>query len=136
MVGVVLVTENHEASEMLKTVRRLLGRTRGVTSVILRSEQKIETMKKNLKRAIDRVQSGGGVLLLTDIYGSTQCNVCFDYIKKGSVELLTGFNLPMLVKLGILHEEVSFKQLIPFIEEYGKEQIRHISSKNQKVKCS
>ena len=115
---------------MLKTVHRLLGRTKGITCIILKSKTQTTTqMRLALKTAIEKVDAKKGVLLLTDIYGSTQCNVCMKFIKAGSVELLTGFNLPMLVKLGILHETVPFKNLIPFIEEYGRKQIRHIASK-------
>jgi PTS system mannose-specific IIA component len=134
MVGIILISENKEAPEMLKTVHRLLGRTKGITCVILKSKQTITQMQARLKEAIEQVDAKKGVLLLTDIYGSTQCNVCMKFIKSGSVELLTGFNLPMLVKLGILHETIPFKNLIPFIEEYGKKQIRRIA--NKRAPCS
>lgn len=127
MVGVILVSENSEAEEMLKTVRRLLGRTKGITSVVLEPEQPVTQMRKVLAKAVKKVDQKRGVLLLTDFYGSTQCRVCMQFVKKGSIELLTGFNLPMLVKLGSLHETLSFEDLIPFIEKYGRDHIRHVS---------
>lgn len=127
MVGIILVSENSKAGEMLKTVRRLLGRTKGIVSVVLRPGQPVAQMRKALVKAVKKVDKKKGVLLLTDFYGSTQCNVCMQFVKKGSIELLTGFNLPMLVKLGSLHETLSFEDLIPFIEKYGRDHIRHIS---------
>jgi len=127
MVGVVLISENSEGHEMLKTARRLLGRIKRVTSIVLKPGRSVSQMQASLRRAIGRVDQKGGVLLLTDFYGSTQCNVCMKFLKAGAVELVTGFNLPMLVKIGTIHESYSLRKLITFIEKYGKEQIRHVS---------
>lgn len=128
MVGVILVSENREAHEMLKTTRRLLGRTRGITSLILKPGQSVYQMRQQVRKAITKVHSRR-ILLLTDFFGSTQCNVCRSFVKKGSVELLTGFNLPMLVKLGAVHETLGLKELVPFIEKYGRDHIVHVFRK-------
>lgn len=130
MVGIIVVSENQEAQEMLKTARRLLGRTRAVTSIVLKSGQTMAQMRRALQKSIHKVDNKKGVLLLTDFYGSTQCNICMEFVKKGSVELLTGFNLPMLVKLVMLHETMPFKKLIPYIADYGRTHICHIDSKS------
>ncbi|MBX7149510.1 hypothetical protein K1X76_10565 [bacterium] len=129
MIGIVLITENKEADEMLKTARRLLCKTNGIKSLVLKPGQPVSKMKASLKKAIHQVDGGRGVLLLTDFYGSTQCNVCMQFLKKGSVELLTGFNLPMLVKLSTLHQTLSLNDLVPFIENYGRDHIRRVVSK-------
>lgn len=113
MIGIVLITENKEADEMMKTARRLLCKTVGIKTVVLKPGQSLANMQTVLKKAIRQVDQGKGVLLLTDFYGSTQCNICLKFIKKGAVELLTGFNLPMLVKLTTLHETLPLKELVP-----------------------
>ncbi|MBI4412167.1 MAG: hypothetical protein HY541_06765 [Deltaproteobacteria bacterium] len=129
MVGIVLVSENREGCEMMKTARRLLGRLQGFTTVVLKPGTSDTRMATALKRAIDKVKAKGGVLLLYDMFGSTQCNVCRRFLKKGTVELITGFNLAMLVKLGSVNKIMSLKQLAPFIEQYGRTHINHLGTK-------
>lgn len=128
-VGIVLISENQEGTEMLKSARRLLGNTRGMTSMVMKPGHPLNQMKADLRRAMARVNARSGILLLTDIYGSTQCNVCMTCLKKGSVELMTGFNLPMLVKLAMLQSSVPLKEMVNFIEEYGRLQIRHVNQR-------
>ena len=127
MVGIVLVSENNEGREILKTTRRLLGSTHGMTSVCLKPGTPIRRMKGALEKAMGRVHCRGGLLLVTDICGSTQCTVCFRYLKRGTVELVTGFNLPMIVKLGLMRGKAPLKELIHTIVPYGREQIHHFS---------
>src|SRR3989338_3087859 len=112
MVGIILISENREASEMLKTARRLVGRMKGITSLVMKSGQPPPQMSKNLKKILGQVDYNHGVILLTDFFCSTQCNVCMKFLKKGEVELLTGFSLPMLVKLGTLNETMPFSELV------------------------
>lgn len=133
MVGIVLVSENKEGSEMLKAARRLLGRTRGMTSVILKPESSITCMTNTVKRAMKKVDTKKGVLILVDFFGSSQCNVCRKFVKKGSVEMLTGVNLPILVKLGTLNQTMAFNKLVPYIAKYGKDHICHIKSRRPKL---
>lgn len=127
MVGIVLVSENNEGREILKTTRRLLGNTHGMTSVCLKPGMPIRRMKSTLEKAMRRVHSRGGLLLVTDLCGSTQCTLCHRYLKKGAVELVTGFNLPMVLKLGLMRGRTPLGELIPFILSYGKEQMYHFS---------
>ena len=125
MVGIIVISDNLESREMLKSARRLVGRMNGFASVMLKAGTGVGRMERSLKSAIKKVDSHGGVLLLSDFYGSTQCNVCLKFLKKGVVELLTGFNLPMLVKLGTLNEKMRLPELVTFIERYGKDHIQH-----------
>lgn len=129
MVGIIIVSENQEAKEMLKTVERLLGRQRAMTSVILKQGKNPTQMHAQLKRALQRVNHRKGVVLLTDFFGSTQCNVCCRVIRKGHVELITGFNLAMLVKLATVYDKMDLSQLCRFIHRYGRQQIRYFNSR-------
>ncbi|MBI2340363.1 MAG: hypothetical protein HYU99_08380 [Deltaproteobacteria bacterium] len=129
MVGIVLVSENREALEMLKTARRLLGRLDGFGSVILKPGSPPARMENALKKAIKKVNSKNGVLLLYDFFGSTQCNTCRRFLKKGAVELVTGFNMAMLVKLAAVNKTMPLGRLAPFIEKYGREHICRVKIK-------
>ncbi|OGP09991.1 MAG: hypothetical protein A2048_09560 [Deltaproteobacteria bacterium GWA2_45_12] len=133
MVGIVLISENSEAFEMLKTVQRLLGKPKGIVAVKLKPGDTIIRMRKQLQDGIQKVSHKKGVLLLTHFYGSTQCNVCLEFVHKGVVELVSGFNLPMLVKLLTLHKTVPLKKLVPFIAQYGRTHIYHVQSKKMRV---
>ena len=134
MVGIVLISENREAAEMLKTVRRLLGRVKGITSITMKPGTPPSQMRKRLKQAVVQVDGHKGIILLTDFYGSTQCNVCMKFLRRGEVELLTGFSLPMLVKLGTLNQVMPFGELVAFIEQYGRDHIRHVEGKDRRRK--
>lgn len=136
MVGIVLVSENNEGREILKTTRRLLGTTHGMTSVCLKPGTPLRRMSLTLEKAMRRVHCRGGLLLVTDLYGSTQCTLCLRYLKRGSVELVTGFNLPMIVKLGLLRGKTPLGELIRFILSYGREQIHHFSRPRKKRSLS
>ncbi len=134
MVGIILISENKEGVEILKTVRRLLGKPKGIKTLMLKQGSSPTLMRQNLGRAIAEFQSEEGILLLTDIYGSTQCNVCMTFLKKGSVEIITGFNLPMVVKLASLNRVLPFKKLISLAKDYAQSHILHITNKNSVLK--
>ncbi len=131
MVGVILISENREGREILKTVHRLVGKTEGIKALMLKQGGAPTRMKSRLKKALAGLNGAHGIILLTDIYGSTQCNVCMNFLKKGSVEIFTGFNLPMVVKLASLNKTVPFKKLIPFVENYGKSHFMHVTNKRR-----
>lgn len=126
MIGVVVISENRESHEMLKTVRRLLGRNACMVPLTLKPGTSLAKMKKDLRLTLEDLSRCEGVLLLTNCYGSTQCNVCMPFVKRGSVEILTGFNLPMLIKLGTIMKSMQLSKLVPFIEKYGKQHIYRV----------
>ncbi|MDO8519055.1 MAG: hypothetical protein Q7T11_02700 [Deltaproteobacteria bacterium] len=134
MVGIILISENREAAEMLKTARRLVGRMKGITSLMMKPGTPPTRMRNNLKKALEHVDSHQGVILLTDFYGSTQCNTCMKFLREGEVELLTGFSLPMLVKLGTLNASMPFGELVTFIEQYGRDHIQRVASRKKRLK--
>lgn len=132
MVGIVIVSENRQACEMLKTARRLVGPVRGIKTVVLKPGTPPARMRKAVAHAIESINSCRGVILLADIYGSTQCNVCANFVKNGVVELVTGFNLPMIVKLCTIRDKTPLKKLTTFIEKYGREHIQHYNGNRKK----
>lgn len=129
MVGIVVVSENKEASEMLRSLKRLFGRTSGIVASTLGSAQNTRGMRLKIAKAISRVDEKEGVVVLTNLFGSTQCNVCKFFLKKGKVEMIVGFNFPLLIKLALVRGDMSFHKLVPFLERYGKKQLKHIKAK-------
>ncbi len=90
-------------------------------------------MQKSLSLLIKKTDKKSGILLLTDIFGSTQCNVCMKFIRKGRIELVTGYNLPMLIKLAMLLDSMPLSKLAEKIRNYGRKQIRHINARTRCV---
>ncbi len=118
-----MVSENKAGEEMLKTVRRLLGKTPNMSSVVLGHRLSRQGMEKRIGKAICDLKMDSGTLLLTDLYGSSQFNACLKFAGEGDLELVTGFNLPMLVKLATIQSKLSLAEISTFIEPYGRDHV-------------
>ncbi len=100
MIGVVIATHGHLAEEMLRTAETVVGRIEQARAVVV--DCAVQDMRGALKDAIKSVDTGEGVLLLTDLLGGSPTNLCLSFIEERQVEVVTGVNLPMLLKLGPL----------------------------------
>ena len=83
----------------------------------------VEQMRSRIQAAIRKVDQGEGVLILTDMFGGTPSNVALSFLTDHRVEVVTGVNLPMLIKLGSLQDEKPLDELAGFIKEYGQRNI-------------
>jgi PTS system mannose-specific IIA component len=79
--------------------------------------------KDEIERAISRVSDGSGILLLTDMFGGTPTNIAAMFLKENEVEIVTGVNLPMIVKLASVSKDMSLQDLAKEVETQGKEAI-------------
>jgi len=79
--------------------------------------------RDEVQRAIARVSQGAGVLLLTDMFGGTPTNIASMFLDEGNVEVVTGVNLPMVIKLASFNREASLQELASEVEDQGKEAI-------------
>ena len=124
MIGIVVVSCGKVALEMKRSAEILLGRKiNHLRQVSVDPKKGLSGSKGNLTRAIKDVDDGDGVLILADLYGSTPCNICMPYIAKHRVELVSGMNLPMLVKAVMVRESIDFGKFADFLVEYGKGRI-------------
>lgn len=128
-VGLIIVSENSESREMLKSLKRLLGDTSGIEAVRLLSKYKTQVARALLERSLAKVNRGGGCLILANLFGSTQCNACMPLLKKGKIEMISGFNFPMLLKASFWRDEKSVREIGPLLLDYGRAQMRHVTSK-------
>lgn len=123
MIGIVIISENRESEELMKSLKRLLGRLNRVAPVVLGHHQSPETMDKRLQDAIDKVDVGEGVVMVSGLFGSSQCQTCMRQMKKGKTALITGFNMPLLVKLITSRDKVPFSKIGSFVTKYGKKHV-------------
>jgi PTS system mannose-specific IIA component len=122
-IGVVIITHSKIGEELIRATEAIVKEKLRIVSVSVLQSEKTDHYRKLIDEAIGRVDQGAGVLLLSDMFGGTPSNLCFPFLKKGKIELVTGVNLPMLLKLATLSEELNISEVVQFIIEYGQRNI-------------
>lgn len=102
MIGVVVVTHGQLARELLNAAETIVGDLPQFTAVSIGWHEDTQDAREEIAQAVARVQQGDGVLILTDMFGGTPANLAMSFLTDGSVEVLTGVNLPMLITLANL----------------------------------
>src|SRR2546425_5739680 len=95
----VVVTHGHLAGELLAAAEMIVGPISHIAAVSIGWHDDVDTARSEVERAIARVGQGAGVLLMTDMFGGTPTNIASMFFEEGSVEVVTGVNLPMVIKL-------------------------------------
>jgi PTS system mannose-specific IIA component len=95
----VIVTHGHLAGELLAAAEMIVGPISHIAAVSIGWHDDVDAARDEVQRAITRVSQGRGVLLLTDMFGGTPTNIASMFLEEGSVEVITGVNLPMVIKL-------------------------------------
>ncbi len=126
MIGVVVATHGKLAEEMIRTAETVVGPLEQVAAVSVVATS--PDMRGDLKEAIQRVDQGEGVLLLTDLLGGSPTNLCVSFLTERKVEVVTGINLPMLLKLsGLRASGKPIAQIAHDLAEAGQRSIGHVS---------
>jgi len=119
MIGVLITTHGNLGSELIKAAELIKGPLNGVMHVAIDQTKSAEDSKKDIGNAIKKLDKGKGVLILTDLFGGTPSNISLSFMKAGKVEVVTGVNLPMLLKLSEANAEMNLKDYACFIKENG-----------------
>ena len=123
MVGVVLVTHPNLGEEFIRSAELICGKLANLTTVSIDTRIEVEELRKEIAEAIRRVDSGNGVLILTDMFGGTPSNMSLAFLAEGRVEVVTGLNLPMLIKISNCREERPLPELAKMVKEAGQRNI-------------
>lgn len=124
MVGIVLVTHGQLGQELLKTAEGIVGPLEASRSVAIGAQESVEQIRAKMATAIGEVDAGDGVLVLTDMFGGTPANLAMTFLDERRVEVVTGVNLPMLLKLGTSREgAVTLGEIAQQIAGYGQKNI-------------
>ncbi|MDV2480133.1 MAG: PTS sugar transporter subunit IIA [bacterium] len=123
MIGVVVVAHGKLAHELMSTAELILGPQENFTAVSLHADWEVDEARKALKKAIGKVDQGKGVLLLTDLFGGTPSNLCLSFLEDDNIEVVSGVNLPMLIKLPSFTDKHDLGEVAKLIMEYGKRNI-------------
>jgi PTS system mannose-specific IIA component len=121
--GVVIVTHYRLGEEFLQALRLIVPQAPLFHSVSIEPTQSVDEMRGRISAALAEADQGQGVLVLTDMFGGTPSNVSLSFLDEHPVEVVTGVNLPMLIKLATLQEIGSLEELATFIKDYGRRNI-------------
>lgn len=123
MVGILIVTHGRLAQELVETTRIIVGKNvENIVPITVDWNDDMSDIQKTISSAISKVDQGNGVLILTDMFGGTPSNISLSFLSD-KVEIITGVNLPMLIKIVNVGDRYSLKELAQMIHEQGKKSI-------------
>ena len=123
MIGLVLVTHGNLASEFISAMQHVVGPQDQVMEVCIGPEDDMEVRRNEILEKVNAVNSGDGVVLLTDMFGGTPSNLALSIMDRANVEILAGINLPMLIKIASLRKENDLKRTVEGAQDAGKKYI-------------
>jgi mannose PTS system EIIA component len=123
LIGVLITTHGNLGNELIHAAELIKGPLKDVMHVCVEQNKGVEDVKKEISNAIKKLDKGKGVLILTDLFGGTPSNISLSFMKEGKVEVLTGVNLPMLLKVSDIKAETTLNEFATFIKDYGKKNI-------------
>jgi PTS system mannose-specific IIA component len=124
MIGVVVVSHGNIGCDMVDATKRIIPEAWHLCGVAVESDDPPEFIRQQISSAIGEVKSEDGVLILTDLFGGTPSNICLSFLDpQKNTEVISGFNLPMLIKLANLKDDANFRDTVTFIQQYGQRNI-------------
>jgi PTS system mannose-specific IIA component len=123
MIGVVVVTHGQLATELVNAAEAIVGDMPAFAAVSIGWHEDTEDARHEIEQAVARVDKGSGVLILTDMFGGTPSNLAMTFLVHGKLEVITGVNLPMLIKLANQLEQGDLLNIARDIREQGRNAI-------------
>jgi len=123
MIGIVVVTHGHIGCEMVAATKRIIPEANHLIGVAVDSNISPSRTKEQIREAMTSVNNGNGLILLTDMFGGTPSNICLSFLDRGKVEVVSGCNLPMLIKIVRMPLSMKLMEVVTFIQQYGQKNI-------------
>lgn len=123
MIGAVVVSHGIHATSLLQAAEVIVGKIEGIAAVDLSPSMGVEELHAAVEAAIRSVDQGKGVLILTDMFGGTPSNIAISFLGTHPVEVITGVNLPMMVKFPYARESMTLSELAHHLQECGQRNI-------------
>lgn len=123
MIGLILVTHGRLAEEFVRAMEHVVGVQPDIATVCIGPEDNMEHRRKEISDAIQRVDSGTGVIILTDLFGGTPSNLAISLMSAGRVEVIAGINLPMLIRLAGARKVMSVTEAVAAARDAGRNYI-------------
>jgi PTS system mannose-specific IIA component len=123
MIGLVLVTHGRLAAEFRSAMEHVVGPQRNVATICIGADDDIEERREDIRNAISEVDTGDGTILLTDMFGGTPSNLAISMMERPGIEVIAGFNLPLLVKLAKIRSCNTLAECVSQAEAAGRKYI-------------
>ena len=123
MIGLVLVTHGRLAAEFVVAMEHVVGPQTAIKTICIGPDDDMELRRGDIAKAIEAVDSGRGVILLTDLFGGTPSNLAISLMAPGRVEVIAGINLPMLIRLDGARKTMKAKEAVAAAREAGRKYI-------------
>ena len=123
MIGLVIVTHGRLAEEFVSAMEHVVGPQRGVRAICIGPEDDMERRRRDIVDAARGCDDGGGVILLTDMFGGTPSNLAISVMDETRAEVIAGLNLPMLIKLASLRHRESLQACVAAAQDAGRKYI-------------
>lgn len=123
MIGLVIVTHGGLATEFLSAMEHVVGPQTGVKAVCIGPDDDMDQRRRDILSAVEAVQEGQGVILLTDMFGGTPSNLAISVMERTGAEVIAGLNLPMLIKLAGLRQRENLEACVAHAQDAGRKYI-------------
>ncbi len=123
MIGLVIVTHGRLALEFVQAMEHVVGPQVGVAAVCIGPDDDMEQRRRDILQAAAQVDTGDGVILLTDMFGGTPSNLAISVMEQTHAEVIAGLNLPMLIKLASVRGRESLESCVAHAQEAGRKYI-------------
>jgi mannose PTS system EIIA component len=123
MVGSLVVTHGQLGHELVAAAEMIVGDISHIVPVSIGWHEDVSESKKEIEQAIQTVDQGKGVIVLTDMFGGTPSNISLSFLKKGELEIVTGVNLPMIIKVANQTGNENLAELAGLVKDQGQKQI-------------
>lgn len=128
MIGIVIVTHGNLAKEFIVALEHVVGKQPDVFGICIHPDDNMDQRRKEIIDAIEKVDSGSGVIVTTDMFGGTPSNLAISTIKDGKTEVIAGVNLPMLIKMASSRKELDLSDLVKVSQDSGRKYINVAST--------
>lgn len=123
LIGGVVVTHGNLATELVSAAEIIVGDIHHITAVTIGWHDNVEVAREQIGKAIERVNEGAGVLVLTDMFGGTPTNIACTFLGNAPIEVITGVNLPMIIKLADQQPDEDLALIARRVRDQGQKNI-------------
>ena len=123
MIGLVLVTHGRLAAEFIVAMEHVVGPQQRIAPICIGPDDDMDARRKDIAKAIAKVDDGAGVIILTDLFGGTPSNLAISLMKSDKIEVIAGVNLPMLIRLDGARKTMDVRAAVAAAREAGRKYI-------------
>ena len=123
MIGLVVVAHGYLANELIRVMEHVVGPQENVESICIGAEDDLDQRRSDIMSAVKNVNTEDGVVVMTDMFGGTPCNLVISIMDQAKLEVIAGVNLPMLVKFACCRDTENLEECVNKVQEAGKKYI-------------